>query len=177
MRVQKIKKGKKNILIVVGTIILILVCAAVLYLWYSNVQSPPQEDKDDSPTQSIDYNTPTDEQIEDGQNTKDRVIEEDKNQGLEESLKVSIHATQNDSQVIIDTLVQDVLDSGTCTLTVTSGSQQVTKTADIFANPSSSSCQGFSLKKSELPAGSWSLKLAVSASGLYGSTSITIGVR
>lgn len=181
MRTQKIKKDKKNMLIATGIIVFLLICAAVFFFWYNATRSSSQTKNEDSSTENIDYNTPSDEQVEAGQNAKDKSIEEDKesqqNQGLQKSISVSLNATQNDSQIIVDTLIQDVLNNGICTLTVSSGSQQITKTAEVFANPSSSSCQGFSLQKNELPIGNWTIKLTVSSSNQSGTASITLGVR
>lgn len=75
---------------------------------------------------------------------------------------ITAKSVMGDSLIIRNTIDQ-LVGSGTCTLTLTSGSKTVTKTAEIVQNPSSSTCAGFDVPFAELGKGSWNIEIKVSS--------------
>lgn len=94
----------------------------------------------------------------------------------------SLVVTINYSQVIGDSLqvrvtIDRVLSSGTCSLTLTGASgTTVSRTAELAANPSSSTCQGFNIPVAELSSGKWTIMLDVSSGDLSGTASSEITI-
>ena len=133
---------------------------------------------------SINLDKPTTDEINAGQETKKNTVDntnkaniDNNTSGGSQTIIVNLNAIQNNNQVIFDTLIQTTLSTGQCTLTITSGSQTIIKTADIFANPSSSSCKGFAISTSELPKGTWTASLNVVIGSNTGTDSINISVK
>jgi hypothetical protein len=87
-------------------------------------------------------------------------------------------ANQNESTLQIRALIGAVEDTGVCTLTLTStGKTPVTKTANVQALASTSTCQGFDMPVSELSTGTWHLHIEYSSSALIGSASQDIVIK
>lgn len=70
-------------------------------------------------------------------------------------------ANQNGNMLQIRTLIESVDTNGTCSLTLQKGSSKVTRTADIQALASSSTCKGFDIPTSSLSSGEWKLTIAI----------------
>lgn len=92
---------------------------------------------------------------------------EDPNQLDEITGYISYSAVNYDHYTIRLTLNQ-YLTSGTCELTMKSGNNTVTKTAEVINSASTSTCQGFDIPLSELPSGDWSVKIKVAADNKTG---------
>lgn len=73
---------------------------------------------------------------------------------------ISLSAQQSGESIIIYTQL-DPVPSGTCKLTITNGSKTATRTADIIYQSQQSICAGFSIPKTELGTGTWTVSLAV----------------
>lgn len=73
---------------------------------------------------------------------------------------LSLEARNDDSSVVVVTKLQNIT-SGECSLTATNGSRKTTKTAEIIYAPEHSTCAGFSIPKSEIGTGTWTLTLSV----------------
>jgi len=74
-------------------------------------------------------------------------------------------ASQNDSVLQIRTLIQKVTSKGSCTLTLTSGDQTVTRKAGIQALANSSTCEGFNVPTTDLSQGKWNITIHISSEG------------
>lgn len=73
-----------------------------------------------------------------------------------------------DGSLVIRTTINQMLGSGTCSLTLTSGQKTVTRTSNITQNPSSSTCEGFNIPTSELGSGDWKIEIQVVSDGRAG---------
>jgi len=73
-----------------------------------------------------------------------------------------------DGNLVIRTTIDQALSSGTCKLTLTKGGESITKTSDIVANPSSSTCSGFDIPTSELSSGTWTMKISITSGNKTG---------
>jgi len=74
------------------------------------------------------------------------------------------------SNLTIRATINQSLSSGTCTLTLTraSDSKSITQTANVVANPSSTTCAGFDVPTDQLGSGSWAINLRVNNDGKTG---------
>ena len=70
--------------------------------------------------------------------------------------------------IIRTTIDQELPTSATCTLTATSGNNSITEQSGIINNPSSSSCEGFTIPTSRLSSGTWQLEIKVTGNNKSG---------
>ncbi len=85
-----------------------------------------------------------------------------KNEVSQLSGVINYKAVSNNSLSIRVTIDQK-LDEGSCSLTLTrrSDGKIVQKSAEVFLNPSSTSCKGFDIPTSELGKGSWDIDISI----------------
>lgn len=83
-----------------------------------------------------------------------------------------------DDKLIIRTTINQFTGSGACALTLVSNDsgKTVTRTADIINNPSSSSCDGFTIPVSELNPGKWTITIDMSSEDKQGTLESTIDI-
>lgn len=101
---------------------------------------------------------------------KDKVLEyegtsPDSSPTLTGSINYSAVAGNN---LIIRTTINQIVSSGTCDLTLSNGTKNVTRSSAIAQNPSSSTCQGFDVPVAELSTGTWSIDIKISGDGKVG---------
>ena len=70
--------------------------------------------------------------------------------------------------IIRTTIDQELPTSATCTLTATSGDNSITEQSGVINNPSSSSCEGFTIPTSRLSSGTWQLEIKVTGNNKSG---------
>lgn len=74
-----------------------------------------------------------------------------KNPNLSDSLTGNLtYAGFSGDNFLVRVAIDQYLTSGTCSLVISDGNKTLEKTADIFADATSSSCQGFDIPKSEI---------------------------
>lgn len=76
-----------------------------------------------------------------------------------------------DGSLVIRTTINQMLGSGICSLTLSNGQKTVTRSSGIAQNPSSSTCEGFSVPTAELGNGTWDIKIQVSSDSRTGTLS------
>ncbi len=89
------------------------------------------------------------------------------------ALDITSHS-QTSSTYQIRTLIGATTNEGTCTLTLTKNTSNVTKTAPVSALAKTTTCQGFDIPMTELTAGTWQLNIIFSNSTLTGTATETI---
>lgn len=69
----------------------------------------------------------------------------------------------SDGNLTIRNTIDQKITTGNCKLVLTSQSsgKMVTRTADVIANPSSSTCKGFSVPTSDLSRGVWDISITI----------------
>lgn len=72
------------------------------------------------------------------------------------------------NQLSIRITINQLLNTGTCDLTLTNGSKSFAQTADIIENPSSSTCKGFDIPLSRLSSGKWQININIKSNGKAG---------
>lgn len=81
-----------------------------------------------------------------------------------------------DGQLVLRLTIDQLLTDGRCVLTLSQGDQRIERTAPVIQNPSSSSCQGFSVPRSELAPGLWNISVAVKDRDRQGEIRSTVEV-
>jgi len=196
MKINTHSKKPLKIALIIGAILLVILGASALYFYKFNGKifgwSPVA-----SSSSTVDYNPPTQEQIDAGNQVKEENLKQDEatnpktgdsstpdsNQtqtpAQQNTVGVSITAAnQNGSMLQIRALINTVTSSGSCTLTLTkSGSPTVTKTANVQALPSSSTCQGFDVPVAELSSGTWAATVQYNNGATKGSATQNVVVK
>jgi energy-coupling factor transporter transmembrane protein EcfT len=180
---MKIKKSpkkfspKKIVYIVIAVLLLAaLSCTVYVYAFNGSILGWSASSKNETPADNS-------QQTDTPSSTEETPID-NPSKGVEpsndvpENITVIFSATnQTDTTLQIRALIEAVLGSGQCTLTLTSGSTTVTKTASVQALASSSTCTGFDIPLTELPAGEWQLNLVVTSGSSKGSVEKGITVQ
>lgn len=99
-------------------------------------------------------------------------------QTTENTVNASITYIQQDSASLrIGTVIEAVASSGTCTLNLTKDNKTVTRTSEIQAMASTSTCKGFEIPLPELSIGTWSIKIDITLSSKQAHLSDTYTIK
>ncbi len=173
MKIQK-RINKPIILTVVAVIIVILGGYTAFAAYSHNWPFKNAEDSSKSQDKTSDSNSGKSTGGSDYQptntNNPDKTPPQYDTPKTDEPQKPTISGVINYKSVSDDTLtirttIDQRLDTGTCILKLTRNSppKSVTKSADVIANPSSSTCKGFDIPTSELGAGYWKILIIVTS--------------
>lgn len=175
-------KKTRNKKVIVSTFVIVLLfigVAVVYFLMTSRSQTTTTNNGSD-----VNLSEPSADELKEGQRIKQNTVDQDEktsqpNETAPETqtVSVSLNSIQNGNQVIFDTVIQQVFTEGQCSLTITAGGQKIEKTASTFSGPSTSSCRGFSVATSELPAGTWRATLQVTSGNYSGSANSQVEVQ
>lgn len=189
--ISKKSNTKRNIIIAFVCALLLVASAAVYILAFKGTFFGwPNRSQTDS---SIDYNKPTPEQVEAGNNVKNENVNNSKpssengtdhpedstpsTNGGKATTGITITAAnQNASTLQIRSLISTVTNAGTCTLKLT-GATEITKTASVQPSANTSTCMGFDVPMSELSPGEWLLTLNFTNDTLTADTSQKITIK
>ena len=173
MRVQQ-KRSPKKALLIAG--ITALVLGGGVYAYYATL---PSDDKrstetanNDNPktnagTDKTDDKTTPTSPGEDGKDTPKQY--EGDNPNTDKSLTGIInYKSVVDGNLTLRVTIDQSLTSGTCSLKLTSTGKTVTRSAPVITNPSSSTCEGFSVPVSELSSGQWTIEITVTSGNRTG---------
>lgn len=159
-----IQKNRKTIVIYLLIALLILGSAAVVWSVYHASQNGHQKATDTTESHSTSsksqQNSKTD--TEQNANPKSPVNNESMSDKDEKSLTAYITAANQTNETLqIRTLIEDLGNEGSCTLSLTKGSVSISRTSEIQPLSSLSTCKGFDLPLSELAPGEWSLAIDI----------------
>ncbi len=174
MRIQQ-KKSPKKALLIAG--ITVLVLGGGVYAYYA---TRPSDDKhstetanNDNPKTNDEGTDKTDDKTtptspgEDGKDTPKQY--EGDNPNTDKSLIGIInYKSVVDGNLTLRVTIDQSLTSGTCSLKLTSAGKTVTRSAPVITNPSSSTCEGFSVPVSELSSGQWTIEITVTSGNRTG---------
>lgn len=168
---MKIKNNnKRNKIVILSLLGLVLVVASLVVLESLHItdfiNQPPNDKENANQVQSINYEKPTDEQKAAGDLQK-KANQSQTNNSL--GISITYINTSIDPIQIRSTISGAITNNGNCTLSLTKGSRTITKTSETYALPNSSTCKGFDIQKSELAAGAWQVKIAVTVNNVTSS--------
>lgn len=179
---QTIKKSKKvNKKALLSAVALVLLSGLTAFAYMQSTNLPTPADGEVETITEPDYSPPTDEQVDAGQDIVDDAVKNPEPSAdprpTTGSVEVEITAlNQTDTYLQIRTMIQ-TLQPGTCSLTVTKGSDVVTRTAGSQALANSSSCKGFNIPLNELSPGEWTVDVKFNNPELSGSVTDRITIR
>ena len=165
MRIVKNKKPRKmNIITVVSLIALLLLGAWIIFAYTSSTW--PFHNTLQTTSSKVDTKNPLGTDTEKIQDNGDPAKSPSQYEGEDPNTTASLtgfvsFSSVVDDNLVIRTTIDQSLNSGTCKLTLTKGAMTVTKTSDIVANPSSSTCSGFDIPTSELSSGKWNIYITL----------------
>ena len=159
--------------------VVLLACAALgvgAYLWHHRSR-PVQTDK----VSNKHFSGPTEQEKADSEAHKDDIVkqqnEDKQNQGNGSQDQKTVtpiitDASQNGTSIRVAGYVSGIFeDGGTCTITITKGTAKITKTAQAFANVSTTQCSPVTIDRSEFPdAGQWQVTLAYNSAAAKGTS-------
>ena len=172
--VSKHRRNKRIKACIKVLLCLILLGGAAYAVWYFRIRkdepkveeaptpSEVQTAKNDSDKQIATDVTPTTEPVN-VENPKD--IPQNEGTDPNKSAVITGVLTRADvsgDKAIIRVNIDQYLSSGTCTLTISSGSNQLVKTANLIPSAATSTCEGFDVPSSELANFSRPLSISIS---------------
>lgn len=168
MKIQRKKSFFTRTRIIIIAAVLVLAVAGAAFWWFFMRSTTQQV----APTNTVNYDPPTQEQIDDSITAKQNAVQEEGNGGnttppTSDTLVVTINrAGQVGTQISVRTLVNGT-DSGTCDMVFTkSGATTVTKTFDITQGATEHLCNGDINTSDFGTSGEWDLTVTAKASGV-----------
>lgn len=156
------KLARKNIFYILIIIVIFsaIIIGCIYYYRSSNTnhKSAGQSEVVNAANQIIDSNPPTVDQKQAGENQK---ITNQTPVSTTASTIITVKNVTADMLQIRSMTSGAISDSGVCSLTLTNNDKVITKTASTYAMPSSSTCQGFNIDRTELTNGTWKISLTV----------------
>lgn len=184
-------KRNKSIIVWCISIIILLALLTTGWLTYAYRQhtwpySSPQSDNTSDST--INYSSPTNQEVDEGQDAKRRASDSATNDGAppsdaskdsKRSVSVGVsYAGVVDNKLEVRAFVDGVIEgNGTCTAIMTNGSQSLSKSAPAFIDASSSICEPIQQDTSGLTPGQWQVTVKYTspdAQGISDKVMVTI---
>lgn len=177
---KKIKKLKSKLLLVA---VIVLVIAGSAGAFYYNKKDDSKKTTETSGQQeTINYDPPTEEEKSASNAEKDRIIKENEERAAQTQTQTNSNgkrplkpvitgAGQYDNQVEVTSYVQNAVEAGQCTVTLTSGTQKITKTGTATKENSTAYCPLVAVNVAEFPQkGTWSAVVSYSSASSEGSS-------
>jgi cytoskeletal protein RodZ len=176
MKINK-RSSSKRLIVSIAVVVVLLAAAVGYFLWKQYQNNHNADDKTSS--SSIDLSTPTKEQIKEGNDAKNETIKNDSNSNDTPDKSISNEITS--ASVSGDTLyirneIMGVYADGTCKLTLTKGSETITRQAGLQPGPQSTTCKGFNIPTSQLSRGTWNVILTVTINDKTADATTTVSV-
>ena len=170
----------KRLLAVVFVVLLVtvglLVYAHIAKVWPFSVKENTTSSTPTGTDSTINYSPPTEQEIQEGQEAKKHLKEEQEeapqNPTTKSPANVGISfADVEQGNVEIRAFTTSVIEgSGKCTATLTLGSQRITKTSAGFIDSSSTLCRPIYIPVASLEKGTWSVRVAYTSPTHTGSS-------
>lgn len=154
---KSVRKNKSKLPIIIGCILAALIVLAAGYYLYGLQQNSAH---DTSSSSSVDEEPATIDQSSAGSDIKKQALEQDAAEQDATKTTTSVEIlppTVSTNSVRIQSTIQDVSNTGTCTLTLTKDAVTKTYTAEVQALSSYSTCKGFTIPTSDLSSGTWAV--------------------
>lgn len=175
----KSKTSKKKKIIIAIVIIGILAALGIGVWAIYRISQTQEQSSSDSHFQDVNPTTPKEENEQHSHAEQQKQSQAENNNETAPSAELDVHFTavnQYEDTVQIRAEISELVNSGTCTLTLTKGDATITKTANTQASASISTCQGFDIPVSELSPGEWNIHLTVTNNNNKGHATTTLTV-
>jgi hypothetical protein len=173
MKLHKKQRPSKKIIFTIVAALVVIVSLIMWYLW----SRTPQQTTGTQPTNTINYNPPTEEEKQAGDKQKEVIVQNQKNDTPTQNpdLRVFIVRTFQDPSGFNIRSEVDGTTTGDCLITFTKdGQPTVTKTFPVVFEATSSSCQNTPISPSDFSvSGSWNLQIIVKKDGMQSAAATT----
>ena len=184
MKIQKRHSKKNKLPILITAIVLaVLITGGSVFAYFSFIKpqtSQPSNSNDSKQDNTVDYQTPSDDQIEAGNGAKEDFIDkENSSETPKPSVGVSITSeSQNANLYQIGTIVSTTNAEGKCLLTLATPNQTtITQEVGVQVYPNYATCKGFSIDTTNLYKGNWSVTIDYSDANSKGSVTKAIVIK
>lgn len=176
MKINKQKKKNLTIITIVVAALLLIGGGVAAYMVMNN-----QNKADSQETNDVNYDPPTDQEVEEGQDAKKDAYENAENPSSDDksttetkkSVNVGVSfADMYDGKLEIRAFTNGIVEAGTCTATIKKAGEEITKTSGAFIDASSTQCEPIYVPRSELSAGKWSVTVLFSSKTAQGTSEI-----
>lgn len=191
MKSIKTKPSTHKKLLYASGILVAAVLTVLTYMYFTNSGLFSNTASSEQNSDSIDYQEPSDEQLEAGKETKESTIKTESTPADGKPNETSASNTDSSGDSIgviinepnvsgstlsVRTVIQDVSSSGTCTLTLSkAGQSSIVKTAATQVSGSVSTCKGFTFDVGSRT-GTWKITLGYSSKSGAGSASRSVSL-
>ena len=187
---MEIKKSHSNKKITIIVVVALLLVGVVVATWYFTASTQSDNNtarqganySDNPDVNTINYNPPTEEEKQLGQQAKENFLNKQKgeeNNVPEGTSSISItNVSQQDSTLRVRTTIQASRATDSCELTLSrQGEADIVREVGVQDYGSYSVCRGFDIDTSDLQKGTWMIKLHYSGDkeGVYASRSVELG--
>ena len=184
--IQKKNHKKSSIFVAVVLIILVAGIAAAAYYFMFNKDTSTDTTKEVS--SKTDKKPSESKKPVDDSDSSQNVVEHEKEKDTQPPYEgddannsasltgVVTYKSVVDGKLLIRTTINQILDSGTCELTLSNGQKTVTRNSGIAPNPSSSTCEGFDIPTSELGSGTWKIEIKISGDDKTGTLTDSVNL-
>jgi cytoskeletal protein RodZ len=172
-RKNKLTKLSKSLVIVVLVLVLGVGAYALLHNKQNGSSSSSNKSGNSSPNSNINYGPPTDAEKQETQSHKDELSQNNPpsppptSSGKKAVTPVITSATHSQINAYVPGIFED---GGTCTATLTKGSNKITKSSQGFANVSYTSCVPIDVSAS---GGTWTITVVYNSKTAEGSSQAT----
>ena len=164
MKTTKNNSNTKKYLIIAGIALLVIGTGTAVYAFNSSTTNTSDKSNEEKPPveNQQNYEKPTDEQIETGNNAKEDFIDRTEGEGSTSDVRVSITSIQQEQGVLsVRSLVETAQAQGECKLVVErSGQQSIEQTAELQSMGSYSVCKGFDVPTGGMVKGEWKVTIS-----------------
>ena len=186
---RKQKSPTKIILLSTAALLLVGLGAYAFYAKQTDSWPfiPTSEDTKTRDADEVNYDPPTEQEIKDSQDAKQRGETEktpeentNNNQSTQSVVPVAISsASVIDNNLEIRAFTPGIIEgTGECTATISRGSKSVTSKSTAFVDTSSSICQPILIEKSRLESGTWQVVVTYSSPDAKGtSQTVTVTIQ
>lgn len=174
---KKLNLSPKTVTLIALSMIAVGTASVFAYRnFISNDTKPLEEDS------SIDFGPPDEEEKKAGDEQKRDIVEEKSKQSEPSSTKtanvVITDASQYGNQIEIRAFISNVYEDGTCTFTLTQGSNTFSKQTKGFKDATTTQCTPLSVPRSEFASpGTWSFTAKYSSASASGEVKGTVLVK
>lgn len=185
MKLNKNRKNNKKIVsFVMATALVVALITTYTVVAYQKSFWPfmPDQTTINEPNNDINYDPPTQQEIEDSQDAKKNNLDDDEDNDSPTSTSGNLRhievgvafADEINGQIEIRAFTPSVVESdGICTATLTKNSATVTKSSQAFIDSTTSVCQPIKIALSEFQqSGDWSLVVSYKSSKSQGKSEI-----
>lgn len=169
MRKSTYKLGQKEhshkkLFVVLGVILLFAIAISGYYLLISKRDTAPKQDGHniiENKTVDNDNKDIVDTRADESPKKTPPKYEGDDVNNTDSLSGIISHKSVLEDKLVIRTVINQLVQSGSCKITLSMNERVITETTSILQDPSSSTCEGFDIPLSKLGPGNWNIVIEI----------------